>query len=219
MIIDFFSQKWINRGTKDNQDIILIHCTVHFWGEKIKCIFSLVFVAWNFYYLLFKAFFCSLFIEFFDFAWVEYSVVCMVKNVDCNFTIKVCTCWCFSVTVNDYSDTCYVCRELLQTSQLIYYKTQLAWISICNKNTKLRHCTCREGESARMPTVILLDVSLSMSRGVDAVSPCQEEEDTERQILRKDLAAHGCNILLDHFIQHCKLEFASLVSVILMSAL
>lgn len=62
-----------------------------------------------------------------------------------------------------------------------------------------------------MPTVILLDVSLSMSRGVDMASPCQEEGDVESLLLRKDLAAHGCNILLDHFIQHCKLEFASLV--------
>ncbi|KAG7165110.1 Integrator complex subunit 14-like [Homarus americanus] len=62
-----------------------------------------------------------------------------------------------------------------------------------------------------MPTVIILDVSLSMSRGVDIASPCQEDEDVESLLLRKDLAAHGCNILLDHFIQHCKLEFASLI--------
>lgn len=65
-----------------------------------------------------------------------------------------------------------------------------------------------------MPTVILLDVSLSMSRGVDVGSPCQDEEEAERLELRKDLAAHGCHILLDHFVQHCKLEFACLVRLI-----
>lgn len=62
-----------------------------------------------------------------------------------------------------------------------------------------------------MPTVILLDVSLSMSRGVDIASPSPEDEEVEPLPLRKDLAAHGCNILLDHFIQHCKLEFVSLI--------
>ncbi|XP_064079938.1 integrator complex subunit 14-like isoform X2 [Macrobrachium nipponense] len=62
-----------------------------------------------------------------------------------------------------------------------------------------------------MPTVILLDVSLSMSRGVDISSPSPEDEEVEPLPLRKDLAAHGCNILLDHFTQHCKLEFASLI--------
>lgn len=62
-----------------------------------------------------------------------------------------------------------------------------------------------------MPTVLLVDVSLSMSRG--------EEEDEDKEggeegpLLRRDLAALGCNIILDHFIQHCKLEFVSLVSV------
>ncbi|XP_042857135.1 integrator complex subunit 14-like [Penaeus japonicus] len=63
-----------------------------------------------------------------------------------------------------------------------------------------------------MPTVILLDVSLSMSRGVDVGSPCQDEEEAERLELRRDLAAHGCHSLLDHFVQHCKLEFACLIS-------
>ena len=64
-----------------------------------------------------------------------------------------------------------------------------------------------------MPTVILLDVSLSMSRGVDISSPSPDDDEVEPLPLRKDLAAHGCNILLDHFTQHCKLEFASLVSM------
>ncbi|XP_063600703.1 integrator complex subunit 14-like [Penaeus indicus] len=62
-----------------------------------------------------------------------------------------------------------------------------------------------------MPTVILLDVSLSMSRSVDVSTPSQSEE-VERLELRKDLAAHGCHSLLDHFAQHCKLEFACLIS-------
>lgn len=60
-----------------------------------------------------------------------------------------------------------------------------------------------------MPTVLLVDVSLSMSRG--------EEEDEEKegggegQLLRRDLAALGCSIVLDHFMQHCRLEFVSLI--------
>ena len=68
-----------------------------------------------------------------------------------------------------------------------------------------------------MPTVLLVDVWLSMSRG--------EEEDEEKegggegQLLRKDLAALGCSIVLDHFMQHCRLEFVSLVSVLVYTCL
>ncbi|XP_076067871.1 integrator complex subunit 14 isoform X2 [Oratosquilla oratoria] len=57
-----------------------------------------------------------------------------------------------------------------------------------------------------MPTVILLDVSLSMCRRVS-----EEASNGEEDVLRKHLAVHGCNVLLDHFMQHCKLEFTALV--------
>ncbi|EEC13758.1 conserved hypothetical protein, partial [Ixodes scapularis] len=53
-----------------------------------------------------------------------------------------------------------------------------------------------------MPTVILLDVSLSMCRPVpDSAEPLQV----------RHLAVHGINAFLDHMAQHCKLEFATLV--------
>lgn len=55
-----------------------------------------------------------------------------------------------------------------------------------------------------MPTVILLDVSLSMCRPVsvpDSAEPSQV----------RHLAVHGINAFLDHMAQHCKLEFATLV--------
>ena len=65
-----------------------------------------------------------------------------------------------------------------------------------------------------MPTVILLDVSLSMSRPVGGDTPGQNNDDDVVEVmLRKNLAAQGCNLLLDHFAQHCKLEFSSLVSI------
>lgn len=56
-----------------------------------------------------------------------------------------------------------------------------------------------------MPTVLLLDVSLSMCRPVpmpDSAEPYQV----------RHLAVHGMNALLDHMMQHCKLEFTALVS-------
>ena len=56
-----------------------------------------------------------------------------------------------------------------------------------------------------MPTVILLDVSLSMTRPV-AVPDCTEEYQ------RRHLAIHGVNALLDYCSIHTKLEFVSLVS-------
>lgn len=55
-----------------------------------------------------------------------------------------------------------------------------------------------------MPTVILLDVSLSMTR------PVQLSDGTETT--RKQLAVHGINAFLDHLSVHSKLEFISLVS-------
>ena len=56
-----------------------------------------------------------------------------------------------------------------------------------------------------MPTVLALDVSLSMCR------PVQGETGTE-EFQRKHLAISGVNNLLDHLSAHCKLEFVSLVS-------
>lgn len=56
-----------------------------------------------------------------------------------------------------------------------------------------------------MPTVILLDVSLSMTR------PVQLSDGTEST--RKQLAEIGINDFLDHLSIHSKLEFISLVSI------
>lgn len=55
-----------------------------------------------------------------------------------------------------------------------------------------------------MPTVILLDVSLSMTR------PVQLSDGTETT--RKQLAEIGINAFLDQLSIHSKLEFISLVS-------
>lgn len=55
-----------------------------------------------------------------------------------------------------------------------------------------------------MPTVILLDVSLSMTR------PVQLSDGTETS--RKQLAVNGINAFLDYLSVHSKLEFIALVS-------
>ncbi|XP_052794374.1 integrator complex subunit 14-like [Mya arenaria] len=55
-----------------------------------------------------------------------------------------------------------------------------------------------------MPTVIALDVSLSMSRPV-------KTESSSSDFTRKHLAIHGISTLLDYFTATCKLEFTSLV--------
>ncbi|CAG2223853.1 Integrator complex subunit 14 [Mytilus edulis] len=55
-----------------------------------------------------------------------------------------------------------------------------------------------------MPTVIALDVSLSMCRPVQ-IPDCTEEYQ------RRNLAIHGINTLLDHFSSSCRLEFVSMV--------
>ena len=59
--------------------------------------------------------------------------------------------------------------------------------------------------SVKMPTVFLLDVSLSMSRPVDMPDCTQEYQ-------RRHLAIHGINTILDFLAEHSKLEFVSLVS-------
>jgi hypothetical protein len=56
-----------------------------------------------------------------------------------------------------------------------------------------------------MPTVLLLDVSLSMSQPV-TIPDCNEEYQL------RHLAVHGLNTLLDLSAEHSKLEFFSLVS-------
>lgn len=58
--------------------------------------------------------------------------------------------------------------------------------------------------SAAMPTVLLLDVSLSMSRPVPAA-------DDSEAYTRRQLAIRAINAFLDHLEQNCKLEFVSLV--------
>ena len=55
-----------------------------------------------------------------------------------------------------------------------------------------------------MPTLLLLDVSLSMSR---PVSVSDGPDDTQR----RNLAIHGINSFLDYLNAHSKLEFVSLV--------
>lgn len=57
-----------------------------------------------------------------------------------------------------------------------------------------------------MPTVILLDVSLSMAQPV--VVPDSEKVN----LTRKTLAIHGLNVFLDYLAAHSKLEFVALVS-------
>ena len=56
-----------------------------------------------------------------------------------------------------------------------------------------------------MPTIVLLDVSLSMARPV----PVQDSGETYSRL---QLAIHGINTLLDYFNTYTKLEFVSLVS-------
>ncbi|XP_059151327.1 integrator complex subunit 14-like [Physella acuta] len=56
-----------------------------------------------------------------------------------------------------------------------------------------------------MPTVIALDVSLSMSRPVVLT-------DTSEEYQRRHLAIHGINIFLDYLTANYKLEFVSLVA-------
>ena len=65
-----------------------------------------------------------------------------------------------------------------------------------------------------MPTLLLLDVSLSMSRPVPGAGGGgggggDNEEGGMIQI--RQLAVHAINTLLDYFTQHSKLEFVSLV--------
>lgn len=57
----------------------------------------------------------------------------------------------------------------------------------------------------KMPTIVLLDVSLSMARPV----PVQDSGETYSRL---QLAIHGINTLLDYFNTYTKLEFVSLLT-------
>ncbi|KAL7648899.1 UNVERIFIED_CONTAM: hypothetical protein RMT77_000833 [Armadillidium vulgare] len=66
-----------------------------------------------------------------------------------------------------------------------------------------------------MPTVLLLDVSLSMCQPVfediGIIGKSKPLEENGDVILRKNLSVMGCNQILDHFSQYCKLEFTALI--------
>lgn len=59
-----------------------------------------------------------------------------------------------------------------------------------------------------MPTVVLMDVSLSMTRPVvlDGSSSSSEE------FQRKNLAVHGLNMLFEHMASSYRLEFTALMA-------
>ena len=59
-----------------------------------------------------------------------------------------------------------------------------------------------------MPTVLLLDVSLSMSRTVPGAALSSPAADTNTY---RNLAVHGINSMLDYLTASNKLEFISLV--------
>lgn len=61
-----------------------------------------------------------------------------------------------------------------------------------------------------MPTVIALDVSLSMTREV----PATNNNTNEDPITYHQLAVHGINELLTYLSKHSKLEFVMLVSTV-----
>lgn len=58
-----------------------------------------------------------------------------------------------------------------------------------------------------MPVVILLDVSLSMSRPISV----SQEKENGRASTRASLAVAGINTLLDHLSANSRLEFVSLM--------
>lgn len=55
-----------------------------------------------------------------------------------------------------------------------------------------------------MPTVVLMDVSLSMTRPVSL--------DGIEEFQRKNLAVHGLNMLFEHMASNYRLEFTSLMA-------
>ena len=63
-----------------------------------------------------------------------------------------------------------------------------------------------------MPTVIALDVSLSMRRPVPGSSP--NDNLASEQLTRHHLAVQGINVLLNYLQANSKLEFVSLVIIV-----
>lgn len=55
-----------------------------------------------------------------------------------------------------------------------------------------------------MPTVVLMDVSLSMTRPVSL--------DSNEEFQRKNLAVHGLNMLFEHMASNYRLEFTALMA-------
>lgn len=62
-----------------------------------------------------------------------------------------------------------------------------------------------------MPTVIVLDVSLSMRRPVSGGNFGENLQ--SEQFSRHDLAVYGINTILNYLQTHSKLEFVSLVII------
>lgn len=60
-----------------------------------------------------------------------------------------------------------------------------------------------------MPTIIALDVSLSMTRIVPAAS----NHPLDEKLTYHQLAIHGIKEFLDHLTKYSKLEYVALVSV------
>lgn len=56
-----------------------------------------------------------------------------------------------------------------------------------------------------MPTVVLMDVSLSMTRPVSLDGSSEEFQ-------RKNLAVHGLNMLFEHMASNYRLEFTALMA-------
>lgn len=55
-----------------------------------------------------------------------------------------------------------------------------------------------------MPTVVLMDASLSMTRPVS--------QDSSEEFQRKNLAVHGLNMLFEHMASNYRLEFTALMA-------
>jgi hypothetical protein len=57
----------------------------------------------------------------------------------------------------------------------------------------------------KMPTIVVVDVSLSMSR------PVALPDSSSETVTRRQLAVQGINCLLNHLQVHSRLEFVSVV--------
>lgn len=97
-------------------------------------------------------------------------------------------------------------KQKALTTQIV-----LDFVMEINKKFALLH---RFWYSTKMPTVIALDVSLSMRRVVPNAYGSQTEP-----LTRHNLAVLGINTLLNYLQANCKLEFVSLVNKLLLSLL